>query len=160
MVWKISRFLHSIACRMNEFLMVKQHERNKWSTMQTSFIRSQFKILFLPILFNMLQHVKREILGVWVKYGGICNSKQVQVQVKVLAHRIAEIEYICKYWYKEQVTGTCCKLHVTGTSYMLQDRWLSPKRVSRYRVPSSLPLSLKVRVGCEGDRGSIQESLI
>ena len=57
MVWKISRFLHSIACRMNEFLMVKQHERNKWSTMQTRFIRSQFNVRFLPILFNMFPHI-------------------------------------------------------------------------------------------------------
>ena len=71
MVWKISRFLHSIACRMNEFLMVKQHERNKWSTMQTSFIRSQFKLLFLPIPFNMLQNMKMEIKRVGVNYGGV-----------------------------------------------------------------------------------------
>ena len=55
MVWRISWFLHH-AWRMNEFLMVKQHESNKWSTtMQTSFIRSQCKVLFLFILFSMLQ---------------------------------------------------------------------------------------------------------
>ena len=71
MVWRISRFLRSIACRMNEFVMVKQHERNKWSTMQTSFIRSQFNVLFHPILFNTLQHIKREMARVRVKYGNI-----------------------------------------------------------------------------------------
>lgn len=70
MVWRISRFLRSIACRMNEFVMVKQHERNKWSTMQTSFIRSQFKVLFHPILFNMSKHMKMEIERVRVRYGG------------------------------------------------------------------------------------------
>ena len=36
---------------------------------------------------------------------------------------------------------------------------VSPKRVSRYRVPSCLPLSLEVRMGCEGNGGGVQESL-
>ena len=58
-------------------------------------------------------------------------------------------------------------LHATGVCYTAQVHVLviwyrhsvSPKRVSRYRVPSCLSLSLKVRVGCEADRGGIQESL-
>ena len=34
-----------------------------------------------------------------------------------------------------------------------------PKRVSRYRVSSCLPLSLKMRMGCKGNGGGVQESL-
>ena len=36
---------------------------------------------------------------------------------------------------------------------------VSPKRVSRYRVSSCLPLSLKMRMGCKGNGGGVQESL-
>ena len=63
------------------------------------------------------------------------------------------------YVVQVNVTGYMYMLYVRGTCCISQDQWLSPKRVSRYRVPSCLPLSLKVRVGCEGDRGGIQESL-